>query len=140
MTGLEMMAVAMTDPRIAAQARYHEIELAWAAGFFDGEGCVAYRERPRSDKGNRLERRLTVSIGQKHREVLDRFAQAVTEGKVYAYPKRAKNRYAYRCSGEAAVRVLKDLLPYLSEIKIRKAEQALQQYHDRAGDHDKGDD
>jgi hypothetical protein len=43
-------------------------ELAWAAGFFDGEGCFCYSEAGRY---------ICISIAQTDREVLDRFRRAV---------------------------------------------------------------
>ena len=50
-------------------------DLAWAAGFFDGEGCVTFnRSRGRNS--------IVVSIRQHHPEVLEKFARVVGVGKV----------------------------------------------------------
>ena len=48
-------------------------ELAWAAGFFDGEGCFCFSEAGQY---------VCVSITQTEREPLDRFERAVGLGKV----------------------------------------------------------
>jgi hypothetical protein len=48
-------------------------ELAWAAGFFDGEGCTYARVR----NGRRQGTAISIHIPQVHREVLDRFQNAV---------------------------------------------------------------
>lgn len=50
-------------------------ELAWAAGFFDGEGSVG--SYPRGHKGAP---RIMVQVAQVDREVLDRFAAVIGEG------------------------------------------------------------
>lgn len=47
-------------------------ELAWAAGFFDGEGCV-FLTKP-TDRSNL---RIRLSISQVDRECLDRFRSAI---------------------------------------------------------------
>lgn len=72
-------------------------ELAWAAGFFDGEGCVGIVRA--HEKFERLPF-VTVSITQAHREVLDRFRAAVGVGTVHGPYKPRKPgylpRYSYR--------------------------------------------
>jgi hypothetical protein len=50
-------------------------ELAWAAGFFDGEGCFSYTERARNG---------VATIGQVDLAALERFQSAVGRlGKIY---------------------------------------------------------
>jgi hypothetical protein len=49
-------------------------ELAWAAGFFDGEGCFSYMERARYG---------VATIGQTDVRALERFMKAVGVGKIY---------------------------------------------------------
>ncbi len=87
------------------------VELAWAAGFFDGEGCSH-----RTGDGY-----LVVSISQCHREVLDKFRLAVGVGKVrgpYA-PRREKWSpiWHYRAYGAEASLVLAAIWPYLGSVK-----------------------
>jgi hypothetical protein len=48
-------------------------ELAWAAGFFDGEGSPYFAKNVRT---------AGITIGQTDREVLDRFVKSVQLGKV----------------------------------------------------------
>lgn len=52
-------------------------EMAWAAGFFDGEGCFSYSRKVYTP---------TIAIAQVDRQVLDRFRAAVGIGKVYGVP------------------------------------------------------
>lgn len=87
-----------------------ELELAWAAGFFDGEGCSKHY--------------MTLSVGQKDRRPLDRFAAAVGYGNVtgpylHGHKKNGDPIYCHHweVSGQKAVAVLRKLWPYLSEPK-----------------------
>lgn len=50
-------------------------DLAWAAGFFDGEGCVTFNVV-------RGKKYIRVSVRQHHREVLDKFQEVVGLGSV----------------------------------------------------------
>lgn len=67
----------------------NELEWAWAAGFFDGEGHISCRDR----SGNshlakyRSPRTLALCISQHDREVLDRFKTIAQCGKVYTIQK-----------------------------------------------------
>jgi len=57
--------------RNAACTACHDVELAWSAGFFDGEGSTFAT-------GDRLH----MSIGQRHPAVLERFVSAIGVGRV----------------------------------------------------------
>ncbi len=105
-----------------------ETELAWAAGFFDGEGSVSTRSRSRA--GRRPEMRITIS--QVHPEVLERFRDAVGLGSVtgpHDYPSRTPNRqvqWRYCTYGTPQTRSVIELLwPYLSSVKRVQAERCL---------------
>ena len=98
-------------------------ELAWAAGFFDGEGsiCSTARKTKHGDSYH-----MIVSISQTDPRPLERFRLAVGMGKVggpyntfNAYTKQVyKPVYAFRLhtAGEVLTMVAK-LWPYLSEPK-----------------------
>lgn len=88
----------------------------WAAGFFCGEGTTWVRKQK-----NGLYRACCISIGQKNREVLDRFQEAVKCGSVY--PENVqKDFWKYTANGEKAVQILSSIWPGLS---IEKREQAI---------------
>ena len=83
-------------------------EVAWAAGFFDGEGCFSYSEASVY---------VAVSIGQTEREPLDRFRAVVGVGKVNgpydrAHPKRLskKPQYVYQAYGVEKVQAIMAML------------------------------
>src|SRR5574343_492445 len=56
-----------------------ELELAWAAGFYDGEGCTIIHKSTLGDKRTKLR----MSVGQKGEECLVRFQKALGMGKIY---------------------------------------------------------
>lgn len=84
-------------------------ELAWAAGFFDGEGCI------------RLARGYpNLHLGQTDRRPLDRFRAAVGGGNVTGpYDKRnSRPMFQWTCyTREEVERIVNLLWPYLSEPK-----------------------
>ena len=108
-----------------------ELERAWAAGFFDGEGYVGCNLRW---AGKKRYRRIDVQVTQNDPEVLERFRAAVGAGKVYGpyhTPKRANPMWKYGIGSAEGVRhVLEVLRPYLSSIKTKQAEEALLRFSD----------
>ena len=92
-------------------------DLAWAAGFFDGEGTVGCRGRERAF-------RLELSVAQKNREELEHFKWCVGDiGRVREdrEPKRKISIFRWSASAREAAIVLRLLLPYL----VGKREQAV---------------
>ena len=108
-----------------------DVELAWAAGLFDGEGSIHAKVRTRLAEGRMVYGRyLILSIGQKEPEVLDRFHLAVGGlGIVYRYPHRTSNRYAYRATGSKVEPVWGLIKPYLSIHKLTKGEEAISYFN-----------
>ena len=84
-----------------------DLELAWAAGFFDGEGSVMYAER-RPARGT-LYRQLQTSISQSSSpELLLRFRDAVQAGAVTGpyhanRPSKPIWRWAASCTDTLAI-------------------------------------
>ena len=102
-------------------------ELAWAAGFFDGEGSTMLKHR-RSGHWCRVE----MSISQTEPTTLHRFKQAVGEGRVHGpYPNSNGHSPRWFWSTEGALRcadVLEKLWPYLSAPKRAQAEAVASAY------------
>ena len=78
----------------------------YAAGFFDGEGCISITTNGQGKA------RLTVVIGQKNRAVLDWFS-ARWGARVVKPP--SQNVFRWQVNGRYAVTLLSDLLPFLKE-------------------------
>jgi|SRR5882724_11285517 len=110
-------------------------ELAWAAGFFDGEGCVGSYLR----KGKNRQRTLTIAIQQVRREPLDRFRKAVLGCGTVSGPYRwdaakphQKPRFTYTIhSFKTGQAVIAMLWKFLSEPKKEQALKALTIWHNR---------
>ncbi len=64
---------------------------AWAAGFYEGEGCVTYNSRS-----------LYLKVAQKELEPLEKFRNIVGDGKIYLV-KREHSIYNYELCGAAKV-------------------------------------
>lgn len=95
----------------------NEVELAWAAGFFDGEGSTSLAEG----------RKPKLTIAQKYPECLERFRLAVGTGSIHGpyYPPSNDGHQIYRFQiqrGQDVLDVLHKLWPYLSVHKKEQAE------------------
>lgn len=102
-------------------------ELLWAAGLFDGEGCISliFRkeipQKPTSGNGMRSKRNphwvIQISLGMSHEASVRRFNSIVGQGKVYERSQvRSPNHqkvYDWIASSQAAEETLKLLAPYL---------------------------
>lgn len=79
--------------------------LAWAAGFFDGEGWASTARYHRVTGG--MTATLTLGIGQADREVLDRFASIMGVGSVTG-PTRSRTTlmWAYKVHGYEKVQAV----------------------------------
>lgn len=98
-------------------------ELAWAAGFFDGEGCSACSTAPQ----------LMLMIGQCNLDILIRFHHAVGLGTVHKMPApiSIKHSQGYRWQAstlEECQAVIAMLWLFLSPIKQEQYYQAMQRY------------
>ena len=100
-------------------------ELAWAAGFFDGEGSIFV-----TYKGHSFA--MAVAITQVDREVLDRFRNAVGVGAVtgpYKYKEVAQPSYRYQAGAYNDIQnIIADLYPFLSSVKRNQCVQTLVDY------------
>lgn len=104
-------------------------ELAWAAGFFDGEGSVF---RATNVKHYKCGYQVQASVSQSgDRELLDRFQRAVGVGSVYG-PFRSsvkgkiiKPRYRWVATGMNVQKTLDLLWPWLGSIKKSQASRVL---------------
>jgi hypothetical protein len=100
-------------------------ELAWAAGFFDGEGSVCTRKRGGW-------RELWLQVPQSgDTETLYRFQRAVGIGKVcgpWQYRPNMLPSYRFDVRGKMVEPVIKALWPYLSGPKRAQAEKAIDEY------------
>lgn len=91
-----------------------QIAFAWAAGFFDGEGCTTLGRR-----GQNAHARCLIS--QKDRRVLDKFLAIVGVGTIYVSD-RHPVPFRWQTTSEPDARlVLSKLWPFLGEMKRDQA-------------------
>lgn len=109
---MQLRSVRQGNPR-QATVKATDTENAWAAGFFDGEGCVSIRV------DNKNHTSLTIIIAQKDLRPLQRFHTIVRTTAKIGITRRAGPLGIYRdyhrltlCGTEAA-NALKAMLPYL---------------------------
>jgi hypothetical protein len=102
-------------------------ELAWAAGFYDGEGSTSLRNQRMNTvrEGVREYKYATEGISQIHPETLERFQRAVGVGRVTG-PYTSKNKmhstfWKYQANSADAGEVLRLIGPWLSTPKQEQA-------------------
>jgi hypothetical protein len=109
-------------------------ELAWAAGFFDGEGttCISVNRKAGTSRGPSLQ--IHVSLPQVGPWCLFRFRQAVGGlGAIYPVPPRNGHQPQHRWqigSFEGAQAVIAMLWPFLTSVKRKQAADCLQLMHE----------
>jgi transcriptional regulator with XRE-family HTH domain len=112
-----------------------EAELAYAAGFLDGEGCIRI-QRGAVQKSGRRYYFTVVQITQTNEDVI-RWFQARWKGYAYFNHRNGKNPNAkmaseWKISGTSALAFLRDVYPYLM---VKRAQAALMfEYADHVGD------
>jgi hypothetical protein len=104
-----------------------ETEIAWAAGFFDGEGhCRAHRVVRKNGKTHYY---LHVIVPQVNKANLDRFVSAIGVGKVdgpYTVKNpNAKPQFRVQLYCRQAKKAIETIWPYLGEEKRTQAEAAM---------------
>jgi hypothetical protein len=108
-----------------------QLELAWAAGFFDGEGCTTLDAQQSGFSYVRLSIKQVVVAN------LERFKAAVGGVGSVSKPRieveGCKPVSKYRTSGTAARAVLKLLWSYLGEAKREQATRVLEQENNKGG-------
>jgi len=118
----------MVTPRVDRE------ELAWAAGFFDGEGHMRAGFRARSDRSKtRRWRYVCIDVSQNDRAPLDRFQAAVGGvGSIYGpykYGKAKNPMYHFSTQKFEDVQAIIAMLWFkLGSIKRSQARQALANY------------
>lgn len=105
-------------------------DLAWAAGFVDGEGCfdanvsVKYVTK---DGQERARHYLRLSVTQKYDPLLSRLTEIFGFGKARPYPARATSSEGFKwvCNGYQAFDAATLMWPWLGERKKADFKRAL---------------
>lgn len=102
-----------------------ELEKAYLAGFFDGEGSITITAGMDRKKGKTPNYQMVVAVGQKRPEIILTIHQMVGMGKVYDRTSYRESVWYWRITHVQAREFLIVLLPYL-KIKKREAELAIE--------------
>lgn len=121
------MSIPEHQPNPDTGARPSQLQLAWAAGFLDGEGCIHIaKQRYRTERADTY--RLGVHVTQNDLSVLEHFRKVVGIDAPIHKVKRAPNHrrqcYTLNFSGHRAHALLALLLQFL-ERKRAEAQAAL---------------
>lgn len=95
-----------------------ETDIAYAAGFFDGEGCITI------SKNGAVDVRITNTAKNVLVKLQNIFGGAITD----RTQRVNKAQYAYSFYGENAIQFIKTIKPYLIE-KLPQAETLLEYYN-----------
>ena len=117
----------------ALQVRDPSLELAWAGGFFDGEGYIGCTTQIIRERGYH---RLACSVAQTSKEPLIRFQKAVEAGKVYGpynYGINKKDYWQWNAENtDTSRQVMEKLIPYLCSIKRDQYYNSVTLYEERS--------
>jgi hypothetical protein len=104
-------------------------DLAWAAGFFEGEGCISLCQQTANKTKGYNSHVTQITITQKGTladppDVLTKFANLIPGGKIYREKKR--DLWRYTISKKWYVKAaLKSMLPWLGERRSEKAHECI---------------
>ena len=92
--------------------------IAYAAGLFDGEGCISILRQKKRQTRHGYIMRLSVTLAQNHLQTLADFTDLVgIPGRLYTIPrartKSNRDTYALNYTGEPMERLLRKLQPFL---------------------------
>lgn len=111
-------------------------DLAWAAGFFDGEGCTMAKHGTRKSvqAGRFVYSTILIEVAQKERFLLDKLCSILKTGKVYGPYNNGAGHYHYKyivSKYERVNSVIELLWPYLGPYKRTQARKALDAWKSR---------
>lgn len=88
-----------------------EQQIVWAAGFFDGEGCICSVKATKDSKS----RLLKVAVVNTHRGSVERFVELFGGHVIEKRPQKIhhKQQYCWWASARKAERMLRELAPFL---------------------------
>ena len=113
---------------MAFDAHSNELEIAWAAGLFEGEGCIVASRKNRDNSGRYV--RLQMVLGSTDRDIVERYARIVGASRPLTtrerpeHPNHRTMHYSY-IYGKECLPVIEMFLPFLGERRRAKALEAL---------------
>ncbi len=115
--------------------KWIQTELAWAAGFYDGEGCMTlHTSKGGKTHGSNQWMYPNIHLGQVDKRPLVRFVNALGFGKLYGPYNHGRNPHAqsrydlFFRTFEEVQQVIACLWPYLSEPKKEQARKVMKKW------------
>jgi len=95
-------------------------EIAWLAGFLEGEGCFHYHDSP-------MQKSLRIAVNGTDGDVIRRAAALMGCKANGPYPRKAPRKpvFQFTCSGFKAARIMKLILPYMGLRRTAKINEVL---------------
>ena len=119
-----MRALARLEPVEPLLSPPDKLTPAYAAGFFDGEGCISINKLKRRDISKGYHYTLKIQATNNVREVIGRFAEAYGGHIGLKRPRAGENRklgYTWNVTSWGAIAFLKEIFPFLI-VKRQQAE------------------
>jgi len=91
-------------------------DLAWLAGIIDGEGSIFIMKQSRKDRERSFNYILRISVQSADRIMAKECMLIADDGEAMDAPTKKENHsntYKWQINGKRAVKVLKEILPYL---------------------------
>ncbi len=106
--------------------------IAWAAGFYEGEGSISCTDRRVMEiHGKRRTPQLLLSIGQRDKEPLNKFREAVDCGFVRGPYVNRGATFVFTATGKAVPPIVDLLWPWLSARRRAQAAVAIGKWEAR---------
>lgn len=113
------------------------MDIAWAAGLFEGEGCIGIWWPP-STVGRRMQPQIRLQVMMTDRDVVERFCHIMGCGKVSLeqnrHPPRKNCWYWTIGNRDDTERILRMLYPWFGERRRAKADEAFAEIDRRNAD------
>lgn len=109
----------------------NNVDLAYTAGFFDGEGCVTWQKTKR--KSGKIYKLIRIDIGQVDRSFLDwcqkHFGGSITTRNANRHRSKHEN-YQWTLTGDNACIFLNKIIPFLRQ-KQKHAQRCITEWNNR---------
>jgi hypothetical protein len=110
----------------------NDIDVAWAAGFLEGEGCFGWYgggTRRRAKPHLTRTANAVINASQNEREPLDRLVSIFGAGRINPKRNKVRTAWEWRCQGHAAIPVMKAVLPHMSARRAERIREVIAEHN-----------
>jgi lysyl-tRNA synthetase class I len=130
-------------PKILKRQTMTETDVAWFAGFYEGEGtayCCRQYKKTKHEMVPRIAFSLRLNIVQVDREPLDKIVAIFNGGNLngpYLGKANRKPHYQLNYTNKKAIEIMELARPYLSKRRVDQYEDALRKYNQCIAERDR---